>query len=223
MDINATQQNSANNGAENAFESGGAPGAAVHEDSASTVVEGFEFGNVKRAMVARRELANIKLLESRIDYSKADSIYKLFETFIEKSTFVTPFGYRYMHHLRNFLLGSGYGADKLPAIPVKDAGYTSGAEIVASVATERNVSKEEISAKQLLYSRTKTLRLSFVLNAILIFVVVLMYIVTLRSPTANMLNYETAIVNKYAIWENRLQEREDRLYEMEALRNAAPE
>lgn len=56
---------------------------------------------------------------------------------------------------------------------------------------------------------------SLILNFILAIVVGAMFAIALTSAQPNILNYERALINKYAAWEQELTERENRLREQE--------
>ena len=46
--------------------------------------------------------------------------------------------------------------------------------------------------------------------------IIVMYIIVIKSDTPNMINYENAITNKYASWEQDLTERESKIRQKEA-------
>ena len=57
--------------------------------------------------------------------------------------------------------------------------------------------------------------ISVILNVLLVLAIIAMFTITLKSDNPNVLNYEKAITNKYAAWEQELTEREQRIREKE--------
>ena len=56
---------------------------------------------------------------------------------------------------------------------------------------------------------------SVILNVLLVMAVAAMFSIALRSNNPNILNYERAITNRYAAWEQELTEREQKIREKE--------
>ena len=61
----------------------------------------------------------------------------------------------------------------------------------------------------------KRLRISLIVNLFLAVLVVGMVIITLTSDQPNIVNYENKIVDKYAQWQQELEEREQAVREKE--------
>ena len=53
------------------------------------------------------------------------------------------------------------------------------------------------------------------MNIALIAAVIAMFVITLKSDQPNILNYETALINRYSEWEEELSVRENALREKE--------
>ena len=57
----------------------------------------------------------------------------------------------------------------------------------------------------------KKLNISIWINVILVIMVIAMFVIANTGSNPNILNYENAIINKYAEWEQELRERENRI------------
>ena len=57
----------------------------------------------------------------------------------------------------------------------------------------------------------KKLKTSIIVNVVLALMVVAMFFIATTGKNPNILNYENAIINKYAEWEQELRERENRI------------
>ena len=115
-----------------------------------------------------------------------------------------------MKHLQNFLANKAYIAkERVPAIPVDEPCDRS----VVSPKTElRGV---RIAAKRRKEQQENSHKISVILNFVLIAIIIVMFWMTMQSETPNMLNYRTALENKYAGWEQELAEREQEVREKE--------
>ena len=69
--------------------------------------------------------------------------------------------------------------------------------------------KKELQEKQ------HQLRLSLIVNAVLVLGLIAMFFIALRSEQPNILNYEKNIKDRYAAWEQELTEREPAVRKME--------
>ena len=172
--------------------------------------EGFLFINGEDAAIADKERKQVDYLEKHIDYKNPEQVLSVYKKLIEERTFKTPVGMIYLRHLQNFLQEKVYiGKERIPAIPVDepcDRSTPKPREELKSVrvAAQKRKEKQESNHK-----------ISVVLNFVLIAAVFVMFWMTMQSETPNMLNYRTALENKYAAWEQELTEREQVVREKE--------
>ena len=61
----------------------------------------------------------------------------------------------------------------------------------------------------------KKLNISIWINVILAILVIAMFVIANTGNNPNILNYENAVINKYAEWEQELRERENRIVHYE--------
>ena len=78
---------------------------------------------------------------------------------------------------------------------------------------EKNLAK--IDRKALETESSGKLKISLCVNAILVVCVVAMFAMTLTSDSPTIINYENKLIDKYAAWEQELDEREAALKERE--------
>ena len=64
-------------------------------------------------------------------------------------------------------------------------------------------------------------KISLIMNVVLLVAVIVMFVITIKSDNPNILNYETAIQNRYSAWEQELNDREKAIKEkeLELIRN----
>ena len=182
-------------------------------DNEKLSVGGFLFYTERDAQLAAVELKKMEYLEARIDYSRPESVLLVYVKTIHERIFQTPVGFRYLNGLRDFLL-------KQPEIKPEDV-----PEIPLFITFSTEAGKQKMAEKNRLEAvggmgtdgkREKTRFLfSVILNVLLVMAVAAMFSIALRSNNPNILNYERAITNRYAAWEQELTEREQKIREKE--------
>ncbi len=170
------------------------------------IVEGYQFYDEEDADLARLELEKIKALESRMDYNNSEMMVSVYNRAIMNRTFRTPVGYRFLLELKDYLLKTGAAKEtELRAIPMQvryakseERGHVRSGRAGMNSGDEK---KEPMVA-------ASSFRISVAMNVVLIILVVIMFLITLYGDNPNMISYKNQIVNKYASWEQELQDRE---------------
>ena len=180
-------------------------------DSDNTVlsVGGYHFFTEKDAQIARTEVQKIEYLEERMDYSSPESIRYIYEKTIHERIFKTPVGLRYLQKLRDFLLSQ-------PEIEQSDV-----IDIPLYVSFDSELRDHTSPARQRVVpagkkDKEKTrFTLSVILNILLAFAILSMFYISFVSEQPNIVNYEKALISKYASWEQDLTDREQVIREKE--------
>lgn len=185
------------------------------EEKEKLTVSGFIFVSAEDAELARQELIKIDYLEKRMNYHLPENILAVYNKVLENKMLRTPPGIEYLNKMRNHLLKTGIDAERIAPIPIyhnfapKISGETT--EGIARQRIERRLKKEKTETAKL-KSRFQISVAVCLLFAVLISV---MFYITLSSDNPNILNYENALLNKYAAWEQELREREILIREKE--------
>lgn len=174
--------------------------------------EGFVFIDEADAELAKKEKKQIDFIESRLDYRNSEQVLAVYTKVIQDKMFKTPVGTIYLKHLQNFLLNkSGIEKGRISKIPVPIPCERREHEISRPV-TRREPQRVRGNSNG---GRSGSFLLSVLLNVLLIAAVIAMFTMTLKSDQPNILNYETALINRYAAWERELTEREQTIREKE--------
>ncbi len=172
--------------------------------------EGFLFLNGEDAALADKERKQVEYLEKHLDYKNGEQVLGVYRKLIEERTFKTPVGMLYLKKMQNALAEKAYIAkERIPAIPVDepcDRSAKAPRERLQSVRVADKKRKEQQATNH---------KISVILNFVLAAVILAMFWMTMQSETPNMLNYRTALENKYAAWEQELTEREQAVREKE--------
>ena len=174
-------------------------------NTTSLSVGGYLFFTERDAILARAEEQKVEYLESRIDYSEPESIHYVYEQTIRERVFKTPVGFRYLEKLRDYLLSqSEVDPAAVSDIPLYIT-FDGGLREHASPARERVApSKKKDRDKE-----KDRFTLSVILNVMLVFAIISMFYISFVSEQPNIINYERALTDKYASWQQELTEREE--------------
>ena len=162
------------------------------------VAGGYLFGNEEDAKMAKDEQKTIDYLESKLNYDKVNSVLKIYERAIEERIFRTPVGFEFLKKVRQELMQRGVSEESIRPIPM----YLvfSNTEVVRPVRIYQVKEKED--------NTKEYLRTSLWFNIALVILVIAMFAITYLGETTNMMNYRFKLENKYAAWEQQLDERE---------------
>lgn len=161
-------------------------------------VEGYEFETREQAEKAADEAKKICFLRSKVDLHDPDVVLNLYNKLVMREEFVTPIGRNFLRSLQEYL----------HSIP-----YIKREEILPITVTDEKTSRihrEEHNYRRLFHIST-FLAVVFALGIIGMFL-----ITWLSEDNVNILNYENALIDKYEVWEQQLEEREAALDEREA-------
>lgn len=188
----------------------------MEQDKESLAVGGYLFFTEGDARLARAEEQKIEYLEARIDYSAPESIRYVYEKSIHERVFKTPVGLQYLKRQQDFLKGQlGEEAESVTDIPL----YTTfGGEL----REHGNPARSKVVPSNKRDKLKDGLRISVILNVMLVLAIISMFCVSFLSENPNIINYERAVVDKYAAWDQELTQREQAVREKERELNIQP-
>lgn len=180
-------------------------------DKTDWIVDGFQFGTEKDAELARNEQLRIERLEEKLDYENREMVSAVYKKAINNRVFKTPVGYGFLKKLQKILLEDPQSEEVIADIPVY--GVYSMRES-ASPAVERvKASRKPVKPqpKQEFFSR----KTSILVNIGLLILVIAMFVISTTGSRPTIINYEKALQNRYAEWEQQLSDREQVIREKE--------
>lgn len=172
------------------------------------IVDGFLFENEDLMKEAKKEAEGVRYMKARVDLQYPDRVLQIYQRMIAQEMFQTQIGYAYLRELQDYLYTMPQIAnDDVPPIPVHMTVRVSDASGTAEVLREEN-------------SRSrKAFRWSLIINFMAAAVIFVMFAIAMSSSSTTVLNYESKLQDKYASWEQELQEREAVLAEKERMLN----
>ena len=171
---------------------------------------GFLYINEADASLAEKERKQIEYLEKKLDYQKPEQILVVLQKLIDEHTFKTPVGLMYLKRIQDFLRNNKtIQNEQIPYIPVDYPCDRSAPDSRTELKSIRAVAvkKEEI--------RKSNQKISVILNVVLIIGMIAMFWMAMQSETLNMINYRIKLEDRYAAWEQELNEREQVVREKE--------
>ncbi|MCR5733253.1 MAG: hypothetical protein K6G22_01480 [Lachnospiraceae bacterium] len=173
-------------------------------------VEGYLFLSEEDADLAREEIDRINFISSKMSANNPASVLAVYDRMVQNRTFVTPVGQEYLGTIRDYLYKSPEINDELiKDIPV----VVSYSEALKS---EQEKEKERKAERRKIKTFKREYQIALGVIGALMVVIVSMFVIALKSDNPNILNYETAIVNRYASWDQELTERESKIRQREA-------
>lgn len=172
---------------------------------------GFAFYTESDGKLAETERRKIEYLEARIDYSRPESILHVYNKVLQDQVFRTPVGLVFLKKLQDYLLKQPQIApERVQPIPLFDT-YTDAVE------QRRQNERENIRERAAEQKKRANIRfqISVVLNILLVLAICAMFLISVQSEQPNIFNYERALVDRYAAWEQELEEREQAIRERE--------
>ncbi len=180
------------------------------QDMGRYKAEGYSFYTEKDAALAENERRKVEYLEARLDYNQPESILRIYKKAIEDRVFKSPVGLLFLKNLQVYLLNQPeINHEDVDVIPLY-VSFEGEFRETPNPARSRVKPEEPKPAK-----KSKALPISIILNIGLVVAVIAMFAVALNADQPNILNYENAILNKYASWEQELTEREQEIRQKE--------
>ena len=176
------------------------------------IINGFQFGSEKDANQAKSEELKIQKLEEKMDYQNPQMVLMVYKKAIENRIFKTPVGYEYLKELQKAIGKNSRLQKEIPPIPVNQV-YNlrdSAAPVIERVKASQQPKKPK-KEKQEFFTR----KTSIIWNVILAILVLVMFYISTTGSKPTVLNYEKALQNRYAQWEQELEQRESEVREKE--------
>lgn len=175
----------------------------MNQEKKEFLVDGFLFQDEELAEKAKKEAAGIRYIKNKISMDDPEMVLQIYNKMIEQKMFETQVGIRYLKELQDYL-------EAMPAILNEDIKPIPVEEIIRQEFV--TVKEQEDKVKKVSDGKV---RVSVMLNVILMLIIVAMFAITLTSDHPNILNYEEKLLDRYAGWEQELEEREKQVREKE--------
>ncbi|MCF0128267.1 MAG: hypothetical protein HUJ70_06825 [Pseudobutyrivibrio sp.] len=201
---------------------------------ASYKVGDYTFYDEPTAKKAAGELKAIEYMLPQLEKAKDKEVLKAYNQLIQRRMFTTAVGMSFLQQLRNRLLTTR-GINKSEILPLYDLESGEDSQkpentnntkkavdkqkAVATKTRKQNKKNRKPEKKISLQEENRRLKAAnsilLTISLALMIVVVGMFYVSSTINSPNILNYEEFIINKYASWQQDLEEKELELLERE--------
>lgn len=174
---------------------------------------GFWFRNEAEAEQAGKEVEGVKFVKEKLDMDRPEMVLEVYNRMVRQNLFETVIGYSYMKELQDYLYEIPFiNNEEILPIPVRHMFFDD------HMRYNRQTSKkqEKVTERYVNVDYKNRFRVMIGIAAALVLCVVMMFVISATVNTPTILNYEEKLINRYAEWEEELQEREQRVREMEA-------
>jgi len=189
------------------------------EEQKIYLVGGIAFTDIKQAKLAQIEQKRIEVLDEKLNYNNIEAVANVYKKARDNRTFRTPVGITYMLRLYDWLKKNDYeGIDKMYVIMESEPYKADIDDMEKGMISERDeLWKSRLDAqKKKEQSIAVKFRTSLFVNAVLIVLVLVLFIISQTGNNPTILNYKTKIINQYTSWEQELEQREQVVKEKEA-------
>ncbi len=183
--------------------------------SKGETIYGITYQDPQEAKKAKKEWEGIQYIISEHNMEDIETVLKVYNKLAERNILKTEVGAKFLREWKEQLLESKEIANqRIYGIQIEDEQWLR-------VRERDKAKKEELLEQQKRknadsYYRQKYYH-SLILNILLVITILIMAYITLNSNHVNILNYENALLNKYASWEASLQQKEAELREKEKM------
>lgn len=175
-------------------------------------VDGFWFETPKEYEDAKKEYESIRYIKAKTDLTNTTTVVKLYNKLLEKQNLSTPVGLCFLQELRGKILSSGaISENNLRGIEIKKE--ASKPKRSKSVEAFQEAKDKQYQGQVLLLK--DRLRNTRIICAFLAVIVAALFGLTFYFRSNPLYDQEMQLQNKYAAWEQELNEREAALRELE--------
>lgn len=187
--------------------------SAEKNENKSYTVGGYTFKSKEAADEAKNELNAIKYVSSKTDTKDPKQVYLLYNKLLDKELFKTLIGMNYLKDLQQFLyMSNEIPNDKIRPIPInyelKEV-LDGKREVAGNKSFIRKLEKERDRY------RDKYIK-SVIINIVLVAAIIVMIAISMTSSNPNIIDYERKLQDKYAAWQEQLEQQEESLRAREA-------
>lgn len=174
--------------------------------SKGETIYGITYRDPQEAKKAKKEWEGIQFILSENDMEKMETVLAIYNKLAERNILKTEVGAKFLRELKERLLeAEEIENQRIYGISPEDEQWlrVRKRDQEKKDALLREKKRKNVDS----YYRQKYYH-ALILNVLLVAAILIMAYITLNSNQVNILNYENALIDKYASWETSLQEKE---------------
>ncbi len=173
------------------------------------IIDGYSFVSSRDVKLAIKEKNAIEKIKDSINIQNTESVYETYNKLVLKNYFVTPVGMSFLHEMRDYLK-QFYEETELKPIVVVDR----RPKVEDDFKLELNYKQLEKLKQE--NARLNSIKQKLVIAVVSMFIIIMgMLFIVVTNENLGYFNAEEKVLNKYASWQERLENWEEELIQRE--------
>jgi len=182
-------------------------------DKKNYTVGRYTFKSKEAADEARNELNAIKYVSAKTNTKDPKQAYLLYNKLLDRELFKTQIGMDYLKDLQQFL----YMSEDIPNNKIRPIPINYELKELFEGQRELSNNKSVIRKLEKARDRYKDMYIkSLIVNVVLVVAIIAMIIISMTSSNPNIIDYERKLQDRYATWQEQLEQQEESLKAREA-------
>ena len=185
----------------------------AEKNNETIIVNGFAFSDETEAQQAKKEQEGIAYISGKLDMNHPQMVLEIYNKMVEEALFETIIGEMYLKELRDYLVTIPYlNQEEILPVPVI---HRQASGEVSKPAVRKPAAKKQTKQEPKQNVHGWEWRAKLMTGISIAVCVIAMFAIQMSVGSPNILNYENKIIDKYAQWEQQLEEREAAVRERE--------
>ncbi len=185
----------------------------MEEQKEKMIVNGFLFANSAEMRQAEKEAEGIRIVKEKLDMKQPEKVLQVYNKLVRERLFETAAGLSYLKELQEYLqMAPSVDKAEILPIPVRHTLL----ERQMRVRYENPKTRKTVRERYVNVDYKNRYRIMSGVAAILFVCVAAMFVISATAGSPTIVNYEQKLINRYAGWEEELEERESVIRQKEA-------
>ena len=185
----------------------------MEEQKEKMIVNGFLFANSAEMRQAEKEAEGIRIVKEKLDMKQPEKVLQVYNKLVRERLFETAAGLSYLKELQEDLQMAP-SVDKAEILPIPVRHTLLERQMRARY--ENPKTRKTVRERYVNVDYKNRYRIMSGVAAILFVCVAAMFVISATAGSPTIVNYEQKLINRYAGWEEELEERESVIRQKEA-------
>jgi len=185
----------------------------MSEKKEKIIVNGFAFTNEAEARQAEKEVEGVKFIKEKMDMDKPEAVLEIYNKMVRQKLFETAVGFAYLKDLQEYLQTIPF-VNKEDILPIQVEHPILEEELRRNYAASKP-KQQKAKERYINIDYKNRYRVMRGIAVVLFICVTAMFAISATAGSPTILNYEQELINRYAEWEEELNEREAAIVERE--------
>ncbi|MCI5872095.1 MAG: hypothetical protein PUJ55_16065 [Clostridiales bacterium] len=179
------------------------------------IVNGFVFANEAEAKQAEKEVEGVKFIKEKMEMDKPEVVLEIYNKMVRQNLFETAVGFSYLKDLQEYLQSIPF-VNKEEILPIQVQHPILEEQMRGNRVASKPKQPEKVKERYVNIDYKNRYRIMRGIAVVLLVCVAAMFAISATVGSPTILNYEQELINRYAEWEQELNEREAWITEREA-------